>query len=67
MQHKGDVIMATARFGRGTVFALGDSWPYNEYVDGRKLPAEFENYNRARSFAVVAATVCAETEMTVVT
>jgi unsaturated rhamnogalacturonyl hydrolase len=47
MQHKGDVIMATARFGRGTVFAVGDPWLYNEYVDGRKLPAEFENYKAA--------------------
>jgi unsaturated rhamnogalacturonyl hydrolase len=51
MQHKGDVIMATARFGRGTVFAVGDPWLYNEYVDGRKLPAEFENYKAAQDLS----------------
>jgi unsaturated rhamnogalacturonyl hydrolase len=29
------------------VFAVGDPWLYNEYVDGRKLPAEYPNYNAA--------------------
>ena len=43
----GDVIIATAKLGNGTVFAVGDPWLYNEYVDGRKLPAEFENYKAA--------------------
>jgi unsaturated rhamnogalacturonyl hydrolase len=37
-------IMAVARYGKGTVFAIGDPWLYSEYVDGRKLPAEYENY-----------------------
>jgi unsaturated rhamnogalacturonyl hydrolase len=41
---KGDVIMAVAKVGKGTVFAVGDPWLYNEYIDGRKLPAMFENY-----------------------
>ncbi|OWK72453.1 glycoside hydrolase family 88 protein [Pedobacter sp. AJM] len=41
---KGDVIIATAKYGKGTVFAVGDPWFYNEYIDGRKLPAEFENF-----------------------
>lgn len=43
----GDVIMATAKYGKGTVFAVGDPWLYNEYVDGRKIPAEFENFSAA--------------------
>jgi unsaturated rhamnogalacturonyl hydrolase len=43
----GDVIIATAKYGAGTVLAVGDPWLYNEYVDGRKLPAEFENYKAA--------------------
>jgi len=51
MRHNGDVIMATARFGRGTVFAVGDPWLYNEYVDGRKLPAEFENFQAAKDLS----------------
>lgn len=41
---KGDVIIATAKYGKGSVFAVGDPWFYNEYIDGRKLPAEFENF-----------------------
>jgi unsaturated rhamnogalacturonyl hydrolase len=44
----GHVIMAVARVGKGTVFAVGDPWFYNEYTDGRKLPPDFENYNAAR-------------------
>ncbi|MBK5271012.1 MAG: hypothetical protein JJE22_08365 [Bacteroidia bacterium] len=39
--------MAVAKFGNGTVFALGDPWIYNEYVDGRKLPNSFDNYKAA--------------------
>jgi hypothetical protein len=38
----GAVIIATAKYGKGTVFAVGDPWFYNEYVNGR-LPAGFEN------------------------
>lgn len=41
---KGNVLMITARIGKGKVFAVGDPWIYNEYVDGRKLPADFDNY-----------------------
>ena len=43
----GDIITAIAKIGKGTVFAVGDPWFYNEYLDGRKLPAEFENYKAA--------------------
>jgi unsaturated rhamnogalacturonyl hydrolase len=45
---KGDVnVMAVAKYGKGTVFMLGDPWLYNEYVDGRKLPGDFDNYKAA--------------------
>jgi len=37
------VLMASARVGRGLVFAVGDPWLYNEYFDSRRLPAEYEN------------------------
>ncbi|HUB59810.1 MAG TPA: glycoside hydrolase family 88 protein [Puia sp.] len=47
----GHVIMAVAKIGKGTVFAVGDPWFYNEYTDGRKLPPDFENYNAARDLA----------------
>jgi unsaturated rhamnogalacturonyl hydrolase len=30
----GDNLMAVAKYGKGTVFVLGDPWLYNEYVDG---------------------------------
>ena len=40
-----DTIMAVAQVGKGTVFAVGDPWFYNEYTDGRKLPAEYQNFN----------------------
>jgi unsaturated rhamnogalacturonyl hydrolase len=51
MQDKGDVIMAVAKLGRGTVFAVGDPWLYNEYVDGRKLPPDFDNSKAAKDLA----------------
>lgn len=44
-------VIATAKVGKGTVLAVGDPWLYNEYVDGRKIPALFENYNAARDLA----------------
>ncbi len=36
------VIAATVKYGRGTVFAVGDPWLYNEYVNGR-LPSIYQN------------------------
>ncbi len=43
----GDVIFAMAKYGKGCVFAVGDPWIYNEYLDGRKIPAEYENFSAA--------------------
>jgi unsaturated rhamnogalacturonyl hydrolase len=43
--------MAVAKHGRGTVFAVGDPWLYNEYVDGRRLPPEYDNYKAAKDLA----------------
>lgn len=45
---QGDNIIATARYGKGTVFAIGDPWLYNEYVDGRKLPKTYQNFDAAQ-------------------
>ena len=42
-----DIIIAMAKYGKGSVLAVGDPWLYNEYLDGRKLPAEYENYKAA--------------------
>jgi len=43
-----DIFMATAKFGKGTVFAVVDPWLYNEYTDGRKLPSAYDNYAAGR-------------------
>jgi unsaturated rhamnogalacturonyl hydrolase len=40
-------VVAVAKIGKGTVFAVGDPWFYNEYTDGRKLPPDFQNYQAA--------------------
>jgi len=39
--------MATAKYGKGTVFAVADPWVYNEYTDGKNLPAEYDNLGGA--------------------
>ncbi|HWE86813.1 MAG TPA: DUF4350 domain-containing protein [Terracidiphilus sp.] len=47
LRDRGDVVMAAARYGRGTVFAAVDPWLYNEYTDGRNNPAiynQFDNF-----------------------
>jgi hypothetical protein len=46
----GAVIIASAKFGKGTVVAVGDPWLYNEYTNGR-LPADFENNKAANDFS----------------
>ncbi len=48
LRDSGDILMATAKYGRGTVFAVVDPWLYNEYTDGRKLPAAYDNYAAGR-------------------
>jgi unsaturated rhamnogalacturonyl hydrolase len=43
LEDKGDVLMATAKYGKGTVFAVADPWIYNEYTNGRNLPPAYDN------------------------
>ncbi len=43
----GETVAITISLGEGKVFAVGDPWFYNEYVDGRKLPAKYQNYQAA--------------------
>ena len=47
----GEVIMSISKVGKGTVFAVGDPWFYNEYTDGRKLPSAYKNYQAAAELA----------------
>jgi hypothetical protein len=44
-------IIAIARYGKGTVVAVGDPWLYNEYTNGR-LPIDFENDKAANDLAI---------------
>ncbi|GGH00848.1 hypothetical protein [Silvibacterium dinghuense] len=48
---RGDVLMAVAHVGKGTVWAVVDPWLYNEYTDGRKLPSAYEDFTAARNVA----------------
>ena len=45
--HEGRTVMALATYGKGRVLAIGDPWIYNEYADGRRLPANFRNFEGA--------------------
>jgi len=49
---KGDIIVAVAKYGKGAVFAVGDPWFYNEYTDGRKLPAGYDNFKAANDMVI---------------
>jgi unsaturated rhamnogalacturonyl hydrolase len=46
-----DIFMAVAKYGKGTVYAVVDPWLYNEYTDGRKLPAMYDNYAAGKELA----------------
>jgi unsaturated rhamnogalacturonyl hydrolase len=43
----GDNVIGITKYGKGTVFVIGDPWLYNEYVDARKLPASYDNFKAA--------------------
>lgn len=51
LRDRGDILMATAKYGKGTVYATVDPWLYNEYTDGRKLPVEYDNYAAGKELA----------------
>ncbi len=44
LRDRGEILMASARYGKGTAFAVADPWLYNEYTDGRKLPLMYDNF-----------------------
>jgi unsaturated rhamnogalacturonyl hydrolase len=49
---RGDVIMAYSQYGKGTVFAVGDPWFYNEYIYNKYLPSEYENGEAAKNLFI---------------
>jgi unsaturated rhamnogalacturonyl hydrolase len=48
---EGKNIIAVAKYGKGSVFIVGDPWLYNEYTDGRKLTPDFDNYKAMQDLA----------------
>jgi unsaturated rhamnogalacturonyl hydrolase len=52
LKDEGDVLMAVAKVGKGTVYAVVDPWIYNEYVDRRNtLPLDFDGFDAAIDLA----------------
>jgi unsaturated rhamnogalacturonyl hydrolase len=49
LAEKGKVLIAECRYRKGYVFAIGDPWIYNEYIDHDRLPAGFENRKAAEN------------------
>lgn len=45
----GQVVMAECSIGKGFVFAVGDPWIYNEYIDHDRLPVDFDNRRAAEN------------------
>jgi len=49
LEEDGKVLIAEAGYGKGYVFAIGDPWIYNEYIDHDRLPSGFENRKAAEN------------------
>jgi unsaturated rhamnogalacturonyl hydrolase len=49
LAENGEAVMAEAAVGKGFVFAVGDPWIYNEYIDHDRLPPDFENRKAAEN------------------
>jgi len=50
LEDKAGIVMATAKYGKGTVVAVVDPWLYNEYTDPRKLLPRQDNYAAGKEF-----------------
>ncbi|MCX6331609.1 MAG: DUF4350 domain-containing protein [Bacteroidetes bacterium] len=48
LQNDGDVIMAMSKYGKGSVFAVGDPWIYNEYINNDRLSPLYQNEQAAK-------------------
>lgn len=49
LEENGKVLIAETCYGRGYVFAIGDPWIYNEYIDHDLLPESFDNKKAAEN------------------
>jgi unsaturated rhamnogalacturonyl hydrolase len=49
LTENGKVLIAENHYGKGYVFAIGDPWIYNEYIDRALLPESFGNLKAAKN------------------
>jgi len=49
LKENGKVLIAENKVGKGYIFAIGDPWIYNEYIDHDRLPESFENRKAAEN------------------
>ncbi len=49
LKENSKVLMAETQYGKGYVFAVGDPWIYNEYIDHDLLPDSFMNRKAAEN------------------
>ncbi|MFN8241531.1 MAG: hypothetical protein U0X39_12390 [Bacteroidales bacterium] len=49
LTENGKVLIAEASYGKGYIFAIGDPWIYNEYIDHDRLTTDFENRKAAEN------------------
>jgi unsaturated rhamnogalacturonyl hydrolase len=49
LTENGKVLIAENNYGKGYVFAIGDPWIYNEYIDHDRLPESFRNRKAAEN------------------
>jgi unsaturated rhamnogalacturonyl hydrolase len=52
LEDKEGIVMATTKYGRGTVVAVVDPWLYNEYTDHRKLLPQQDNHAAGKEFVL---------------
>ncbi len=52
LEDKAGIVMAAAKYGKGTVFAVVDPWLYNEYTDHRKVLPQQDNYAAGKEFVM---------------
>jgi unsaturated rhamnogalacturonyl hydrolase len=50
LEDKAGIVMATAKYGEGTVVAIVDPWLYNEYTDHRNPQPRQDNYEAGEEF-----------------
>ncbi len=48
LTENGKVLMAENKFGKGYVFAIGDPWIYNEYIDHDRFPEVLKTAKQLR-------------------